>query len=1135
MSSIPDCSFFPSSPFSASIVGLLAALLTALPLQAQQLPPDAELPFAPPSVQANDNPAVPLDAFDATANERGVASTAFAASPPAPLAKLESTQGNLFTRAGAGLTGVSYGSTAIADLDGDNIPDLVVIGNASGTLTAKVYLGNGDGSFSEKTDAGLTGTGFGSMSVADLDNNGIPDLIITGQDASFDETTTVYLGNGDGSFSEKTDAGLIDVRFSSTAIADFDGDNIPDLVVTGRDASSNQIAAVYLGNGDGSFSEKTDAGLTGVDLGSSSIADLDGDDIPDLILTGSASYNNRVATVYLGNGDGSFSEKVDAGLTGVEFSSTSVADFNGDDIPDLAIAGWKAFESPSATVYLGNGDGSFTEKTDADLTGVWHSATSAADLDGDDTPDLVVIGLDESNTPTATVYLGNGDGSFTVADAGLVGTISGSNSGPISTADLDDDGDSDLVIAGQDNLRGVSQSSTRVYINRTEQTPPNRPPSWIRTPSSVTVAAGTPISTFAATNAGIVEAGDLDGDRLTLTLNGPPNASVVDAGNGVGQVDFAPNRNQAGQTLSPTLTVTDSDGALAVASFNVVVPDALAAFDADFTDIAYGTSAVADLNGDDIPDVVLTGQDASSNQTATVHLGNGDGSFTEKTDAGLTEVDLSSISVADFDDDDIPDLVITGRDTVRDGPTTPTARVYLGNGDGSFSEKAGTGLTEVVRGSTAVADLDGDDIPDLIVTGNNASFIPTATVYLGNGDGSFSEKSDTDLSEVDNGSIATSDLDGDDILDLVITGHDSLDNPIATVHLGNGDGSFSEKPDAGLTKVDFSSTSIADFDGDDIPDLVITGRDASNNPTTTVYIGNGDGSFSEKAGTDLPDAYYGSTSTADLDGDGIVDVVLTGNDASGNRIAAVYLGNGDGTFTAADTGLPGVDASSTSIADLDGDDRPDLLITGQDVSTNPITIAYQNLGGDPLPVELVQFDARRTGSEVTLDWATASETNNAGFHVEYQEPGAASFVEAGFVEGHGTTDEPQTYRFNLSDLEPGAHQFRLRQMDLNGTSTLSETVEVRVGLSETFSLSAPYPNPAAQSATLDLIVREAQPVQITLYNVLGQRVQTLYDGTVEAEQPLELTIDSHRLSGGVYFVRFEGEQFQATRRLTVVR
>ena len=189
----------------------------------------------------------------------------------------------------------------------------------------------------------------------------------------------------------------------------------------------------------------------------------------------------------------------------------------------------------------------------------------------------------------------------------------------------------------------------------------------------------------------------------------------------------------------------------------------------------------------------------------------------------------------------------------------------------------------------------------------------------------------------------------------------------------------------------------------------------------------------------------------------------------------------------------------------------------------------------PLPVELSEFTASVDQETATLAWETASESNNAGFYVEHRASDADDYSDYTFVEGAGTTDEPQTYQIAIDDLELGVHTFRLRQVDTDGTTTHHDPVEAEVTLAEPYRVDAPYPNPAHAQATLGFAVQEAQSVTVTLYDVVGRRVQTLYEDTPTPDRLETLQVPVSTLSSGAYFVRVQGEGFTETKRLTVVR
>ncbi len=195
-----------------------------------------------------------------------------------------------------------------------------------------------------------------------------------------------------------------------------------------------------------------------------------------------------------------------------------------------------------------------------------------------------------------------------------------------------------------------------------------------------------------------------------------------------------------------------------------------------------------------------------------------------------------------------------------------------------------------------------------------------------------------------------------------------------------------------------------------------------------------------------------------------------------------------------------------------------------------------NFPAGVLPVELTSFEAVADDGGVVLTWETASETNNAGFEVQRRTvEDADAWTQVAFVEGMGTTGEPQRYRHEVDGLAPGAHQFRLKQVDYDGAFEYSPVVEATVALGTAYRLTAPYPNPSSGQAVLELTVEQAQEVRAGLYDALGRRVAVLFDGEVEANAPVRLRPGGERLASGVYVVRVVGETFTAQQKLTLVR
>ena len=188
-----------------------------------------------------------------------------------------------------------------------------------------------------------------------------------------------------------------------------------------------------------------------------------------------------------------------------------------------------------------------------------------------------------------------------------------------------------------------------------------------------------------------------------------------------------------------------------------------------------------------------------------------------------------------------------------------------------------------------------------------------------------------------------------------------------------------------------------------------------------------------------------------------------------------------------------------------------------------------------LPVELTAFTvAENANRNVTLSWETASETNNAGFEVQFAW-NDGPFATAAFVNGYGTTQEVQRYSYTLNDLSPGQYRFRLRQVDLDGAFHFSPEVEQTVELPGAFLLEAAYPNPFNPSTNIRFTVRERGDVQVVLYDLTGRAVRTLHKDIAEAGQTETLRVDAAGLPSGTYVVRLEGSSFVGIQKITLIK
>jgi hypothetical protein len=152
-----------------------------------------------------------------------------------------------------------------------------------------------------------------------------------------------------------------------------------------------------------------------------------------------------------------------------------------------------------------------------------------------------------------------------------------------------------------------------------------------------------------------------------------------------------------------------------------------------------------------------------------------------------------------------------------------------------------------------------------------------------------------------------------------------------------------------------------------------------------------------------------------------------------------------------------------------------------------------------------------------------------------------TWTTVGFVDSKaegGTTDRPQSYRFTDADLPYEADQltYRLKQVDTDGTTSLSKEVTVERGAVTELQLLGTYPNPVRTEATVRFAIpdaADAPAVTLRLYDVMGREVRTVTtDATARRHERL---LDTDGLSSGVYFLRLQAGSTVKTQRLTVVR
>lgn len=172
-----------------------------------------------------------------------------------------------------------------------------------------------------------------------------------------------------------------------------------------------------------------------------------------------------------------------------------------------------------------------------------------------------------------------------------------------------------------------------------------------------------------------------------------------------------------------------------------------------------------------------------------------------------------------------------------------------------------------------------------------------------------------------------------------------------------------------------------------------------------------------------------------------------------------------------------------------------------------------------LPVELTSFIGTFEDNVVLLEWETATEVNNFGFEVKRSNDGK-SWMTLDFVDGNGNSNSPKYYSFIDREVLSGKYYYRLKQIDTDGAYEYSPTIEVETGeVPEKLILEQNYPNPFNPVTSIRFTVEEASFVTLSVYNVIGDKVASLFKDNAEPGQVYDVQFDGSGLASGIYFYR----------------
>ncbi len=663
-------------------------------------------------------------------------------------------------------------SVAVGDFNGDGKADFVSTGG-TGASTVTVALGRGDGSF-QTPIAYTVGATPRFVAVGDFNGDGVPDLAVSGS------ALNILLGNGDGTFRQGASYSAPALPVS---VADVNADGVADLVVGNT---------IWIGNGDGTFHSQGFVGPPSSIVEKSVVSDFNGDGKPDVVITalscfsmtapmGTVStYCNDYASVYLGNGDGTF-QSLSAFQSQTVLSPTpnilvfAVGDLNGDGKPDFVY-----WDGGGLDFLLGNGDGTFGSplRIDASVGGTITSLITG-DFNGDGIIDVAAIAVTNS-VNTVNMLLGNGDGTF--RSSGNQAAAGSAND--LAVADFNGDGKADLIIA---NAAGGSMSvllgaapGSGYQLTIAGGTPQSaRTGTAFAVPLSVTLLNnGVPVSgaavTFAAPTAAYSGSAILSSATAVTNASGMASVTAIANEYFSGGSSYTVTATAQGLIVSFSLTNTGNQITLITPSgtqqsttVGTAFPIALqvtvqgvapvgAGVVVRFTAPASGASAVlssatAVTNDSGVASVKATANGIAGVYAVTANVGDG---------AGALSAQFSLINLAGGVSNLAQGKTATQSSTFPGYTTDGAASAVDGNTDGSFNDGSVTATNldndawwQVdLGGSAAISsvvvwnrtDCCGSRLGDYWVFVSNAPFLATDTpATLQNRAGTFSSHQTT--------------------------------------------------------------------------------------------------------------------------------------------------------------------------------------------------------------------------------------------------------------------------------------------------------------------------------------------------------------------------------------------------------
>jgi hypothetical protein len=830
----------------------------------------------------------------------------------------------------AGITGVEGGSFAWGDYDNDGDLDLAVSGEGTEIFT-RVYQ-NYNGSFVNATGRTIIGCSWnGTLSWGDYDNDGDLDLALCGYRTSTNYVARIYR-NDQATFCD-LNAGMTGVERGSLAWGDYDNDGDLDLTV-GGDTGSGLITRVYR-NTNGSFANATATTLPGIgNYASLAMGDSDNDGDLDLFLAGDTG-SGYIARLYLNNG-GTFAKAAGSGGTGVSGCSVSLGDYDNNGILDLALAGDTGSQRITriyrfVTTSQAN---AAPQAPDTGISGTYNNGTGNMELRwgyGSDAETSQQKGLYYEVRVATETLTGS-------VSKWLVSPSTGAGVSPFFGNYPHGYCDSVSTQPGV-NLTCNLTNTTYYWQVRTVDTGFKRS-AWIAEQQIYAPGQGVqPIDDLLAYTdlqielswtAPYAEGAAVTGYSVKYSTDGAIDTDDKFINATTFYQSWTPAASGSLELklltgLEPGVTywfsIKSTNGAQWSAISSNGLSDAIAGggyIAADLAGLFYSLLGWGDYDNDGDLDLVLCGESDTINNSLTRVYRNDNGTLAAVS-TGLPDAEgIGSLAWGDYDNDGDLDLAFAGWTS-----GTAFTRIYR-NGNGTFTDIS-AGLPTGDYSGMAWGDYDNDGDLDLAFCGYRSGTGYISRVYR-NTNGVFTN-STAELSGVD-GEIVWGDYDNDGDLDLALSGYLNASTEFSRIYR-NTNGTFTDIT-AGLPGIEESSVAWGDYDNDGDLDLALNGYSKSlTNFISRIYRNDNQAFIDASAGLlGVSD----SIAWGDYDSDGDLDIVISGWSRDISEYITWVYRNDSETFRDINAGLPGLSLSALAWGDYNNDGKLDLVLSGNNAS-----------------------------------------------------------------------------------------------------------------------------------------------------------------------------------------------------------